>query len=366
MNRTLSGFFLAFSAMSLLTGLSACSSRTTPPATVEAESSPSREPTLVEPAATESTEEVFQNPVLRDNFPDPFVLQEGDTYYVYATNAVGRNISLASSTDLVEWKVLGNAMPTLPKWAQPKTEYVWAPEVIKMGGQYIMYYTARDRTSDTQCVGVAVSASPEGPFRDTNEKPFVCQSEQGGTIDASPFRDEDGQLYLLYKNDGNCCGMGTYIYVQEMALDGLSLVGEPLRLIRNDREWEAYVIEAPSMFKHEDKYYLFYSANNYGGPEYAVGYAICASPRGPCKKAEENPILGSNLENKDLLVIGPGHQTLLQVGDQTWIIYHVWRALPGGFRGDSRYMWIDRLDWVDGKPVVHGPTTDEQPVPQIP
>lgn len=354
----------SFCLFAFLTACSPPSTSAVPTATVE--SSPTSEPTQVSPTSTPQRGNVFQNPVLKQDFPDPFILPEGDTYYGYATNSSGKNISLASSADLVHWDVLGDAMPALPKWAKLTGGLVWAPEVIKIGDNYVMYYTARDKASDKQCVGVAVSDKPEGKFKDTNDQAFVCQSEQGGTIDSSPFRDEDGKLYLYYKNDGNCCSMATYIYVQEMASDGLSLSGEPVQLIRNDKQWEVHVIEAPTMFKHEGKYYLFYSANNYGGHEYAVGYATCESPMGPCEKASENPILASNLKNKGALVIGPGHQTLLQVGDQTWIIYHAWEVLPGSFRGDSRFMWLDRLEWTDGKPVVKGPTTEAQPVPQLP
>jgi hypothetical protein len=62
-------------------------------------------------------------------------------------------------------------------------------------------------------------------------------------------------------------------------------------------------------------------------------------------------------------VVGPGHQAIVQVNDQTWIVYHAWNILSSGVRGDARYVWIDRLDWPDGKPVVRGPTTDPQPMP---
>ncbi|MBN2047600.1 MAG: family 43 glycosylhydrolase [Anaerolineaceae bacterium] len=320
----------------------------------------------VEPTPTEQEGEVFQNPVLRENFADPFILEKDGVYWVYATNASGRNISLAKSTNLIKWQVLGDAMPALPKWAKLTGGLVWAPEVIEIDGQYVMYYTARDKATDRQCVGAAVSDKPEGKFKDTREQPLVCQDKEGGTIDASPFRDEDGRLYLYYKNDGNCCGMATYIYAQELAPDGLSLVGDVVPLIRNDALWEAHVIEAPTMFRHDGRYFLFYSGNNYAGHEYAVGYAVCESPMGPCQKADENPILASDLSNKDAMVIGPGHQTILQVGEQTWLVYHAWEVVSGSRRGDRRFMWIDRLDWVDGKPDIPGPTIDPQPVPVLP
>jgi beta-xylosidase len=225
-----------------------------------------------------------------------------------------------------------------------------------------LYYTARDKTSNKQCVGVATAAKPDGKFRDASDTPLVCQVEEGGTIDASPFQDGD-KLYLYYKNDGNCCGIPTYIYGQELAADGLSLVGEPVRLVRNDRSWEGRVVEAPTMLKRDGQYYLFFSANNYAGHEYAVGYAVCESPLGPCEDAAENPILKSNLAKPPELIIGPGHQTVITVDGQDWLVYHVWEVVGGGRRGDRRQMWMDRLDWVDGKPVVRGPTVGPQEAP---
>ncbi|MEO8288423.1 MAG: glycoside hydrolase family 43 protein [Chloroflexota bacterium] len=303
----------------------------------------------------------FTNPVLRRDFPDPFVLDDNGTYYAYATNTSGMNIQAARSTTLVDWELLTDAMPALPTWAKLGGSLVWAPEVIKIGDKYVMYYTARDKASNKQCVGAATADKPDAKFKDNNTAPLVCQADLGGTIDPDPFRDGD-KLYLYYKNDGNCCGMPTRIWVQELGPDGLSLTGEPAPLIENNVGWEGRVIEAPTMWKHDNQYYLFFSANNYAGFEYAVGYASCEAPTGPCVQAPENPILASRMQQKPL-VIGPGHQSLLQVGDQTWIVYHVWDVLTSGLRGSNRFMYIDKLDWQAGKPVIKGPTTDPQPMP---
>ncbi len=305
----------------------------------------------------------FENPILRENFADPFLLKADDGYwYAYATNANGKNIQTGRSKDLLKWELLPDAMPALAKWAKPGGSLVWAPEVAKVAQNYVMYYTARDKASNKQCVGAAVSTKPEGKFKDTSDKPLVCQAKEGGTIDPDPFADGD-KRYLYYKNDGNCCGIPTYIYAQELAPDGLSLVGEPVRLVRNDKQWEGSVIEAPTMFKHDGKYYLFYSANNYAGVEYAVGYATCEGPLGPCTDAPENPILKSQMQPPPNMVVGPGHQTIIQLDGQDWLVYHAWEVLAGGRRGDRRQMWMNRLDWQDGKPVVVGPLTGPQPAP---
>ncbi len=347
--------------------LTACNAPATqqPAATVApttAPAQPTAPPTTpVAPAATETPSgPTFTNPVIRDNFADPFLLQEGDTWYAYATNSASKNVPVSKSTDLVTWTISTDAMPALGAWVKPGN--TWAPEVHKVASKYVLYYTARDKTSNKQCVGVATADKPEGKFKDASAQPLVCQVKEGGTIDASPFQDGD-KLYLLYKNDGNCCGIPTYIYSQELSPDGLTLVGEPARLVRNDQKWEGGVVEAPTMLKRDGKYYLFFSANNYAGVEYAVGYAVCDSPLGPCQDAPENPILKSVLAKPPDMVIGPGHQTIITVDGQDWLVYHVWEVVGGGRRGDRRQMWLDRLDWVDGKPVVRGPTVTAQPAP---
>ncbi len=328
--------------------------------------------TAAAPAATETATDTataaagvavpegsFKNPVLKQDYPDPHVIEVGDTYYLYATNGSGRNVQAARSQDLVKWELLTDAMPVLGKWVKPGL--TWAPEVMQIGEQFILYYTARDKASNKQCVGVAVADKPEGKFKDTREGPLVCQVEEGGTIDASPFQDGD-KLYLLYKNDGNCCGFATYLYIQEMAPDGLSLVGEPVRLVRNDKVWEGRVVEAPTMWKQDDQYYLFFSGNDYAGIPYAVGYATCESAMGPCEDAPENPILKSALRKPP--VIGPGHQTIVLDKDgETWLVYHAYEVTTGGTKTNRRMVWIDQLDWENGKPVVRGPTTDPQPMP---
>jgi beta-xylosidase len=303
----------------------------------------------------------YQNPVIRTNFPDPFILQAGNTFYAYATNSAGSHVQMTTSTDLVHWQIPVDAMPSLASWIRFSSPDVWAPEVMTMGDHFNLYYTARDQKSGKQCVGVATSPKPEGKFKDTRSSALVCQTDQGGTIDPDPFRDGD-KLYLLFKNDGNCCGLPTYIYIQEMAPDGLSMVGDPVQLIRNDVPWEGNVIEAPTMIAHEGKYYLFYSANDYGGVPYAVGYATCEKPTGPCTKSAQNPILKSQMETPPF-VIGPGHQSILDLNGKTWIIYHAWNVTGSGLRGDVRQLYIDPLIWKDGQPVVQGPNTNPQPDP---
>ncbi len=249
-------------------------------------------------------------------------------------------------------------MPALAPWAlEGRT---WAPEVLRGAGRrYLLYYTAQSGELFTQCIGLAGSRSPTGPFVDRARTPFLCQPEEGGSIDATAFRDDDGTLYLLWKNDGNCCGFDTYLYSQRLSKDGLRLVGRATRLVKQDASWEGNLVEAPTLWKHGGRYYLFFSANAFDSEDYAVGYATCRGPLGPCKDAGANPILSTKCN-----AAGPGHQTVVRDDDgETWLVYHAWMPDSIGSVFPGRLLWIDKLTWKAGKPVVAGPTCRPQPVP---
>jgi beta-xylosidase len=302
----------------------------------------------------------YTNPVYANDFPDPFVLRVEKTYYAYATNGGGNDIQLARSSNLVDWSYLGNALGPLPAWASGGL--TWAPEVAAVPSGFAMYYTARHTASGRQCIGLAISKSAEGPFVDTSPEPLVCQIEEGGSIDASPFTDTDGKRYLYWKNDGNCCGKFTYIYGQRLSSDGLTLTGAPKQLIVNGALWEGNLVEAPTMYRRANgKYYLFYSAANYADETYGVGYAHASSPLGPFSKWQDNPILASAGA-----VAGPGHQCITTDGaGQPWMVYHAWTAGNTGYPNGQRTMRIDRLEFrPDGVPMVK-PTTTPQPAPSL-
>lgn len=302
----------------------------------------------------------FVNPVLERNFADPGVLEADGTWYAYATGDLTVNLQVASSTDLVGWERLGEALPRLPFWQPSSKGLTWAPEVTETSAGYVMYYTGRDVQAGKQCIALAVADDPAGPFVDESEEPLVCQYDLGGSIDPFPFQDADGTRYLLWKNDGNCCGMQTRIYLQEMTEDGLELVGKPVDLgVQNDRGWEGHLIEAPTLFMQGGTYYLFFSANDYGSERYAVGYATSRKVLGPFTDAEENPILVSGDG-----AAGPGGQAIVADADgDLWMLYHAWdEELVGDLIG-QRAMWLDELSFEGGRPVIDGPEQGPQPRP---
>ena len=317
-------------------------------------------------AAASSAEPSFV-PVLKENFPDAFVLQDGSRFVAYSTND-GPNVPMATSSDLVHWSFVADAdgrkrdaLPKLGSWA--KQGFTWAPEVLHLGDRYLLYYTASDVRLNAQCIGVAVASDPLGPFVDGNAEPIVCQTELGGSIDADAFRDSDGARYLYFKNDGNRVHARTSLWGQALAPGGMTVTGQPVELVKDDQSWEERVVEAPTMVRSLAGYELFYSGGFFGWnveegglSPYAMGYASCTGPLGPCKAARENPLLHSFFDREAGCLSGPGHQSIFTIGDRSFISFHAWEASSGCRKvDDRRYLYIAPIFWKDGKPQI-GPS----------
>jgi arabinan endo-1,5-alpha-L-arabinosidase len=283
--------------------------------------------------------------VIDQDFPDPDVMKVDDTYYAYATNTPAANVHFATSKDLTSWTVAStDALPELPTWALPgKT---WAPDVSAFSaGHYVMYFVAASADPAYQCIGVATATAPEGPFTPAGDRPLLCPADEGGAIDPSTFVDTDGIRYLVWKNDGNCCGLDTWLQVAPLAGDGLSLAGPTTKLIKQTDAWEGSLIEAPVIVKHGSNYVLFYSANNYGGGDYAIGYATAQTVTGPYTK-HGKPLLSTT--SSDGRYFGPGGEDVVTAPDGTdRLVFHSWDPAVV-YRG----MNIVQLEWKNDEPVV--------------
>ena len=120
------------------------------------------------------------------DFPDPFVLTVGGTYYAYATNSVAGNIQIIQSSDLTHWTAVGDALPQLPPWATP--DETWAPAVVQLGGTFVLYYAVRvaGPGGGEECISVATASQPQGPFDDTSTGPARCASRPWGAPSTRP------------------------------------------------------------------------------------------------------------------------------------------------------------------------------------
>lgn len=303
---------------------------------------------------------MFQNPLSRDNCPDPAVLRVGRDYYLYSTSGNrAAAYPIRRSRDLVSWQEVGHVFPRgrRPAWACGD---FWAPEVHRVGRRYVVYYTARDATRRL-CIGAAWSETPVGPWTDTGRP--LLRDDRVGLIDAHYFHDHerDGRRYLYWKEDGNDLRpMGrTPIFVQELASDGLSLVGCRREVLTNDRAWEGDLIEGPWVVRRGRFYFLFYSGNAFWTEHYAVGVARARSPLGPFVKQEQTVL------RRDENWLGPGHGSIVRTHEgHDYYVYHAWqRGRVGG--KNPRMLLMDRIHWHNGWPRINdgSPSAEPQPAP---
>lgn len=258
--------------------------------------------------------------VIDQDFPDPDILQVDDGYLAFATNSRAANVQWARSADLTQWKVSGDdALPKLPSWASAGR--TWAPDVSKSpDGGYVMYFVAEHTESGKQCIGVATSTVATGPYAPVAGDPIVCTLDEGGAIDPSTFTD-DGTRYLVWKNDGNCCDLDTWIQIAPLSADGTALAGPAVKVFKQTEQWEGNLVEAPTVIKHGATYAVFYSANDYGTDAYSTGVATSRSLLGPYKK-ESQPFLSS--ASSDDRYYGPGGQDVVNTPAGDVLFFHSW------------------------------------------
>ncbi len=300
------------------------------------------------------------NPLPIKNIGDPFILKAQGRYYLYATSAPD-GFMVWQSKDLLSWSE--------PEYCYRKSERsfgrdcFWAPEVYFLNDQYYMYYTAQCKTSQEEDlqIGVAVSATPEGPFVDVYDKEPLSHFGYG-VLDGHVFCDDDNQLYLYYSRAGQNNFVDGYreadIYVVRLNGDGITVEGEPVLLIQTSQEWERaskmnqFWNEGPFVVKHDGKYHMMYSANFFASKYYGVGGAVSESPMGPYEKYPHNPIL-SFVEGK---ISGPGHNSVVEAldGKTLYCVYHA--HTDYNKPSENRQVYIDPLVFENGYIKILGPT----------
>ncbi|MHB1137741.1 MAG: glycoside hydrolase family 43 protein [Microthrixaceae bacterium] len=283
-------------------------------------------------------------PLVEGDFADPYALSEPDAMYVYATNTTQANVPVLQlpKNENDDARYLGDALPTLPAWTVKG--FQWAPSVwARPDGTFVMYYVTPSSSAggNRACISRATSDDPAGPFVDDSTGAFICPVDEGGAIDPSIVID-DGVPHLLWKSDGNCCGLPTVIHSQRLTPDGLDVAAAAVPLLRASQPWEGNLIEGPSMVHDGSGYVLFYSANDWNSTHYAIGLANCESIDGPCHKPDHGPWMTSSGES-----LGPGGEEFFQTpgSDEIWMVHHGWLPHEAGTPDGQRRLYVDRVSF---------------------
>ncbi len=296
---------------------------------------------------------------------DPWIIATDDGYYAYATSdkLSGYGFLAWHSSDLVNWQEVGTVY-YMNKETWGKRDF-WAPEVTAYQDKYYLHYTAKDADNEIK-IGMAVADTPTGPFIDLSDQPFFDPGYN--VIDSNILIDGD-KMYLYYSRD---CSEHIYegrheshIYGVELQ-DMTTIIGEPQLMTQPELAWETVSgdyrwNEGPEVLKHEEQYYLVYSANFYDSREYALGYAVADHPLGPYTKLADNQILYAEADWDH--VSGTGHNSFAFSPDESeqYVVYHS-HINPMG--GGVRQLNLDKMGFrSDGTIYMNGPSVTPQPLP---
>ena len=210
-----------------------------------------------------------QLPLIQTKYTaDPAPMVHNGTVYLYTTHdeddAQGFKMLdwlLYSSTDMVNWTDHG-AVASLKSfnWVT-RDNGAWAQQVVERNGKFYMYCPIHG-----QGIGVLVSDTPYGPFKDPIGKPLVWQKEHWEDIDPTVLIDDDGQAYMYWGNPN--------VYYVKLNEDMLSVSGDIVKLDQRPEHYQ----EGPWLYKRNNHYYLAFASTCC--PE-GLGYAMSDKPTGP-------------------------------------------------------------------------------------
>lgn len=301
---------------------------------------------------------IWKNPILEGFYPDPSICKVGDRYYlVNSTFAFYPGIPVWSSTDLQNWKQIGNVLDR-PSQLQlgecAHSQGIYAPTIRYHDG---MYYLVT--TNVGGCGNFLVTAEqPEGPWSD----PYVLDAEG---IDPSLFFDEDGACYYIGTRERT--GGGAYfgdneIWIQRLNLDTKKLEGESMPIWYGFMEHSVWP-EGPHLYKKDGWYYLLYAES---GTEQHHCIAVARSRQltGPYEGCPDNPIFTHRHLGKQYPVTCVGHGDLVEDHQGNWYMVLLACRPQEGYTLKGRETFLAKVVWEDGWPVVN-PGTGHLEVPGI-
>jgi hypothetical protein len=210
---------------------------------------------------------------------DPQIRVYGDTVWLYAThdasptntNFTMNDWQIWRSNDLASWSHAGTLRPEDTYFGKPSTQ-CWATDAATRGGHYYLYFSM-----GPEDIGVVVSDTPAGPWRDPIGKPLIAKGQvKTASRDPGILQDSDGNDYIVF---------GTFdYYIARLNKDMVSLAETP-RLIEIADKTGPYgpgkTDDKPVLHRRGDLYYLSWGSY----------FATSQSPYGPfqCKGALLEP-----------------------------------------------------------------------------
>jgi arabinan endo-1,5-alpha-L-arabinosidase len=274
---------------------------------------------------------------------DPVIIRERDTYYVFATNsdAPPATIRIRSSPDLIHWTKRGHVFDQLPGWATtliPGARGAWAPDIAKVGGRYLLYYSVSTFGSNRSAIGLATNetldpAAPNYHWRDEGVVVESARESDFNAIDPNHAIDRDGRHWLSLGSFWS----GIKLFELDPKTGKLLKPGaKPISLARRHAPAGGPApIEAPFIVTRPDHYYLFVSYDYCCKGVNSTYYTVVGRAKritGPyvgrdgskLMDGEGTLFIRADLEEQQRFR-GPGHNGYLHDDDgRDYVVYHAY------------------------------------------
>jgi beta-xylosidase len=224
----------------------------------------------------------------------------------------------------------------------------WAGQCVYRNGKFYFYIPVNQKNGGN-AIGVAVSDSPTGPFKDALGEPLLTGN---GYIDPTVFIDDDGQAYLYWGNPNLWhvkLNEDMISYEKEYGIIKENLRDENFgyREKKIDNRTAAYE-EGPWLYKRKSLYYLLYPAG--GVPEH-LAYSTAKSITGPWTYGDT---IMHVIQQGGAFTNHPG---LIDYKGKSYLFYHN-GALPEG-GGFKRSVCIEPIEFnADGSIPLITPTKE--------
>ena len=256
-----------------------------------------------------------------------------EEYWVFYT---GRGVPAYRSKDLVKWERGPAVFKAAPEWIAQivpanRNMLYWAPDIMKLGDHYFLYYAVSSFGKMTSAIGLATNPTldPDDPAYHWTDHGFVVRTQDGdgyNAIDPSVFHDRDGRLWLTF---GSYWSGIKLIELDPRTGKRMAPDSKLFSLAYNES------IEASYLCRHDDYYYLFV---NWGsccrGPKstYNIRIGRSRSVTGPYLDKAGVDMLHRGgslfLPTTNGPLIGPGHAGILNAQGKDWF--------TSDFEGDLR------------------------------
>lgn len=295
---------------------------------------------------------------------DPVMAYEDGKYYMFTT---GYGVGMMSSPDMIEWKPEKAPLDPIPEWPKkPVPAYgghTWAPDIIKVGDKWYLYYSCSTFYKNISAIGVAVNSTlnPDSPHYKWEDLGMVIMSQPGvndwNAIDPNVIIDKKGRPWLTFGSfwDG--------IQLVQLKKDMKTPVGEPKTIARRRNPASVAhlqptannnAIEAPFITYHDGYYYLF-ASHDFCCKGLSSNYktVVGRSPNvtGPYLDKEGKDMAatgGTLLVGESDKYSGVGHCSVYEFDGKWYIAAH---AYDKSRHGASK-LFLREIRWDDGWPVI--------------